>query len=131
MIAPFLIADDSTDKILMLKHFLKKAKWHGDIVTAETCDEAYELIKKHPDIAHAFVDFYIPKDNGPAIIRALKTSHPTCRVALVSSADNAANATEARQAGADAVVCSTHRSDEVEKQILDLLQEWQGLQTAD
>lgn len=122
----FLIADDSRDKIRMLRHFLKMAKWQGDIVTAETCDEAYELIKKHSDITCAFVDFYIPKDNGPAIIRALKTSHPMCRVALVSSADDAANATEARQAGAEAVVCSTRRSDEVEKQILDLLAEWQA-----
>lgn len=127
----FLIADDSPDKILMLRHFLKLAKWEGEVLTASTCDQAYRIIDMHPAIAAAFIDYYIPADNGPAIIRRLKTANPACRVALVSSAENEANAAQARAAGAEAVVCSTHRSDLVEKQILDLLQEWQADQRQD
>lgn len=126
MTAPFLIADDSVDKIHMLQHFLKLMHWKGEVLTAETCQQAYDLIKKHADIAYAFVDFYIPNDNGPAIMQALKNANPACRIALVSSADNAENAALARAAGAEEVVCSTHRSDEVERQVLALLEIWQG-----
>ena len=122
----FLIADDSPDKILMLRHFLKVAKWDGQIVTAATCEEAYRVIDANPGISAAFIDYYIPADNGPAIIAYLKKSNPSARVALVSSAENEENSARARAQGAEAVVCSTHRSDLVERQILDLLQEWQA-----
>lgn len=121
--ATFLIADDSQEKILMLRHYLKVAGFSGDLRIAMTCQEAYDLIEQHT-FNFAFVDYYIPSDNGPSIIRTLKTSHPQCRVALVSSAENAENSAEARLAGAEAVLCTSHRSDEVEREILELLQDW-------
>lgn len=114
----FLIADDSSEKIFMLQKFLKRAKWQGEILIARTCQEAYHVIDTHDDISAAFVDYYIPKDNGPAIIKALKKKFPLCKIALVSSSDNAKNATEAREAGAEEVICTTHHSDYVEAQLL-------------
>ncbi len=120
----FLIADDSREKILMLRHFLKIAHWPGEIVTAMTCAEAYDVIAERSDITCAFVDYYIPADNGPAIIRCLKDAFPSCRVALVSSAENQQNSAEARAAGAEAVLCTSHRSDLVEAAVLEVLREW-------
>ena len=120
----FLIADDSRDKIVMLRHMLKRAQWKGDVLTAKTTDEAKELIDAHPDIAAAFIDYYIPSENGPAVIAFLKQRCPACRIALVSSADNADNAARAKAAGAEAAICTTHRSDFVEREILGLLEAW-------
>lgn len=123
---PFLIADDSSEKILMLRHFLTRAGFTGSVCTAATCEEAYTIIDREPEIAYAFIDYYIPRDYGPAIIKKLRAQHPACRIALVSSSDRADNAEEAREAGADAVLCTTHRSDEVEHDIMNLLAEWQA-----
>lgn len=119
----FLIADDSHDKIVMLKHFLKVAGWQGQTLIAETSEQAASLLKKHT-IDFAFVDYYIPSTNGPSIIRSLKTAFPSCRIALVSSAENARNFAEAKAAGAEGTICSTHRSDEVEKAFRSLLEDW-------
>lgn len=108
----------------MLRQYLKRAKWQGEILVAKTCQEAYHFIDTHDDIAAAFIDYYIPKDNGPAIIRALKKKFPLCKIALVSSSDNAKNAKEARDAGAEEVVCTTYQSDYVEEQLLAIFVIW-------
>lgn len=122
----FLIADDSRDKIVMLKHMLKVSRWSGDILVAETTEQAQDLIDAHPDIAAAFIDYYIPSENGPAIIGYLRSRCPESRIALVSSADNAANTARALSAGAEIAICTTHRSDVVEKTIVDLLETWKS-----
>lgn len=120
----FLIANDSPEKILMLKHYLNVAGWTGEMLTAATCAEAYDILAGRSDLTAAFVDYYIPDDNGPAIIRRIKTKFPSCRVALVSSADDASNASESRSAGAEAVLCTSYRSDQVETAVLELLAGW-------
>lgn len=117
-----LIADDSPHKIDLMRMMLQKAHWAGDIVIAHTSKEAFDLIAKH-DIAHAFVDYYIPSKNGPAIIRELKETHPTARIALVSSSDNKSNFDEATAAGAESCICTTYQSDEVERGFMELLNE--------
>ena len=123
----FLIADDSPGKVMMLQVLLKKAKWSTPIVVARTTEEAEELIDAHPDISHAFIDYYIPSQYGPSIISYLKTKNPSARIALVSSADNPSNDEEAKAAGAGACICVTRgTSDEVEKVILELLEEWKN-----
>lgn len=109
----------------MLRHLLKRSGWDGDVLEAKTTDEAKARIDAHPDIAAAFIDYYIPPDNGPAVIRSLKEKIPSARIALVSSADSERNAAEARTAGAEAVICTSYRSDEVESAILGLLADWQ------
>ncbi len=82
------------------------------------------LIDQHPDISAAFIDYYIPSENGPAIIRYLKVKNPQARIALVSSADSRKNSEEAKAAGAEAVICTSDQADEVESTILGLLKEW-------
>ena len=97
----FLIADDTPRKMDYLLSLLKKTSWKGKILTADTCEGAIELINKHK-IDAAFIDYYIPSTYGPSIIRHLKKSNPKARIALVSSADSALNAAEAKAAGAEA-----------------------------
>ena len=120
----FFIADDSMEKILFLRHMLTQAGWAGTVVTAMTTEKAKKLIDAHPDIVAAFIDYYIPSENGPSVIRYLKNACPAARIALVSSADNSDNNARAKAAGAEATICTTHRSDIVMKEVLDLLEYW-------
>lgn len=121
----FLIADDSQGKIEFLRNMLLRAKWQGKILIAMTTQEACELIDAHPDISAGFIDYYIPDENGPSVIRYLRQKNPTTKIALVSSADSEENAEEARRAGAMAVVCTSLRLDIVERRLLELLEDWQ------
>lgn len=84
------------------------------------------MIDAHPEISAAFIDYYIPLKNGPSVIRYLKKNIPTTRIALVSSADNPKNSAEARDAGAEAVVCTSHPVDMVEKSLSELLGSWKN-----
>lgn len=120
----FLIADDSPEKILMLRHYIARAGFTGEVFIATTCEEAYALIKNADSISAAFIDYYIPYDNGPSIIRALHEKFPHAHIALVSSADSKKNTQEAKEAGAETALCTSYRSDIVERSILELLAEW-------
>lgn len=123
MTGTLLIADDSQGKIDLLRHVLHKANWDGEVVIARTTEEAMAMIDEH-EIAFGFIDYYIPSQNGPAIMRYLKQAHPDARFVLVSSADNAANQAEAREAGAETCICTTYEADEVEKAVLDVIEGW-------
>jgi CheY-like chemotaxis protein len=118
----FLIADDSPDKIVMLRGILKSCGWDGDILIANTTEQAFETIESVKAIDAAFIDYYIPSRNGPAIIKHLRTTFPACHIALVSSADNEWNFQQAREAGADATVCSTMADSE--ERLRELVSEW-------
>ncbi len=122
----FLIADDSPQKIMMLQYFLKKAKWDGPILTAESTEDALALIDEHPDIGFAFIDYYMPSDNGPAVIHRLASANPSAHIALVSSSDTQSNFNEARAAGAESCVCTSYPSDHVERTMMELLEEWKN-----
>jgi DNA-binding NarL/FixJ family response regulator len=121
----FLIADDSPHKIALMELMLKRAQYDGGLVIAHTTEEAKRIIDTKK-ITHAFIDYYMPSENGPAVIRYLKEKHPHARVALVSSADSAANCTEAKEAGAETCICTTWEADEVEKAFRGVLEEWLG-----
>lgn len=120
----FLIADDSPGKIQFLRSMLSRVDWKGEVLIAETTEEAVTLIDANPHIDAAFIDYYIPSQNGPAIIKYLKKKNPDAKIALVSSADSTKNGNEARAAGAEAVICTSYQSDQVEKAVLDLLHTW-------
>lgn len=120
-----LIADDSQGKIdliyLMLAHF----GWTIEPLIAKTTEDAMQLIDTN-NITHAFVDYYIPSKNGPALIRALKEKNPAIRVALVSSSDKKSNWDEAIAAGAEMCICTSYSSDEVGKAFSDVLEAWKN-----
>ncbi len=118
-----LIADDSQAKIDLMEAMLAHFKWHGEPFIAMTTEEAMRLIDEH-HITHAFVDFYIPSEHGPAIMRYLKKNNPDARMALVSSSDTPENCDAARKAGAESCICTSYTSDEVEKAFGDLIREW-------
>ncbi len=122
----FLIADDSHEKISFLKKMLKRADWQVEILTAFTTEDAKALIDAHPDISAAFIDYYMPSEHGPAVIKYLKAACPQAHVALVSSSDSKGNSQEALAAGAETTVCTSYPEDELEKQLLDLLEEWKA-----
>lgn len=121
-----LIADDSAAKIMLLQSLVRHVHWEGEVLIAETTAEAMRLIREH-DIGFGFIDYYIPSENGPAIIRALKAARPESRCVLVSSSDQQKNIEEAQAAGAEGFVCTSWEGDRAEKAILDILEQWKLL----
>lgn len=93
--------------------------------TVSSTGEAKKVIDKHPDIAFAFVDYEIPTENGPSVIRYLKEKNPAARIALVSSSDSERYITDAKEAGAEAYICTSYQSDVVATQIGELIEKWQ------
>ncbi len=122
--ASFLIADDSPEKTAMLLSLLQREGWPGRTFTAVTTEEAKRIIDREPEITGAFIDYYIPSENGPAVIRYLTSAHPRSRSALVSSSDFDRNCREALQAGAETTVCTSYDAERVESVLLALLREW-------
>lgn len=123
-IGNFLIADDSAEKIAMLTALIERAGWSGTTFIAQTTEEAMETIDLEPDIAYAFIDYYIPHHHGPAVIKYLKQKHPRVRIALVSSGCSEANSKEARDSGAEAIICTSDPQDQVEFEVRRVLEEW-------
>lgn len=117
-----LIADDSQAKIDLIVSMLHHFHWKGDAIVAMTTEQAEALM--HEGVGYAFVDYYIPSKNGPALIRALKEKNPAIRIALVSSSDKKENRDEAIAAGGETCICTSYRADEVGKAFGDVLHEW-------
>ncbi len=124
--ATFLIADDNSGKMMLMQGMLFRGKWEGEIVTAATSEDAKKLIDEQ-DIGFAFIDFYIPSENGPAIIAHLKAKNPHAHIALVSSTDAIENFDAAKKAGAELCICTTHPADEVERIFIDVISEWKNV----
>ncbi len=121
----FLIADDSPGKLHFLRSTVERSGWPGEILMATTTEDAMELIDAHTEeITAAFIDFYIPSTNGPAVIAYLKKKSPQSHIALVSSANNSDNNAKAKAAGAERTICTSNERDHVEMELLDTIEEW-------
>lgn len=119
----FLIADDSDGKAMMLETIVKRWNSDAEVVRATSTEQAKELINAH-QIAWAFIDYEMPSENGPAVIRYLAQRQPHCRIAMVSSSNAPEYRADAANAGAEAYICSSFASDEVERALMELLSEW-------
>lgn len=119
----FLIADDSPRKIELMRAMLNHFGWVSEPLIAMTSEQAMALIDAE-DISHAFIDYYIPTQNGPAIIAYLKAKNPHAHIALVSSSDKKENIDQACKAGAEVCICTSYTSDEVERAFDEILQSW-------
>lgn len=120
-----LIADDHQHKIDLIQSMLTHFKWHPKTVIAMTTEDAMKLIDEHT-ISHAFIDYYIPSENGPAIIRYLKEKRPEAHCVLVSSSNNASNYQEATDAGAEGCICTSDEADAVEQAFGEVMRKWEG-----
>jgi len=119
----FLIADDSPGKRELLKRIILR-NMNAEILEASTTEEAQDLIGEHVEFAAAFVDYEIPSENGPSVIRTLKKHNPACLIALVSSADSEVYKQKAKNAGADACICTSWPLNRVESELNLLLAGW-------
>ncbi len=124
MTAPlFLIADDNPQKIDYLLKAIHATEWDIEVVTALTTEDAYDIMKRRR-VDFAFMDYYIPNDNGPHMIERLKNRNPKARIALVSSGKKPSNLKEALDAGAETTICTSDPAHVVTKQLSDLLRSW-------
>ncbi len=119
----FLIADDSPEKIDYLLKAIHATEWDIEVATALTTEDAYEIMRKRR-VDFAFIDYYIPNDNGPHLIERLKNRNWDARVALVSSSKKPSNIQEAMDAGAETTLCTSDPAHVLAAQVDTLLREW-------
>lgn len=120
----FLIADDSPGKREFLEMFVEK-QMDVELIIAVNSEQAFERIHEHMEIPFAFIDYEIPSQNGPAIIKELRKQHPRCKIALVAASSTAEYKKNAEEAGADAYICTSWPLDKTESAITNLLAEWE------
>lgn len=120
----FLVADDSATKAQYLMNLVDRHLDEIHLIGAMTTEEAKEAIDANPDIIAAFIDYEIPTENGPAVIRYIKEKLPKCLVACVTGSSREEHRQNATGAGADKFVCTAIRSDQLEKTLSDILLEW-------
>lgn len=118
-----LLADDSPAKIALLRSVLQKSGHKWTVHEAQTVQDAQALMERQ-HFTHAFIDYFIPKGNGPVIIAALKQSSPAARIVLFTSSESKERYEEALQAGAELCICSADELDIVERRIARVLDEW-------
>lgn len=123
----FLIADDSVEKTKLLLAAIHAAEWDIEVATAATTEEAYVIMRKRR-VDFAFIDYYIPNDNGPHLIERLKNRNWDARVALVSSSKKPSNLKEAIDAGAETTICTSDPAHVVAVELDTLLREWMASQ---
>ncbi len=126
----FLIADDSPVKTDMLLKAIHAEEWDIEIAAAGTTKQAYEVMKKRR-VDFAFIDYYIPDDNGPRVIERLKMRNKKARIALVSSSKKPSNFAEATAAGAEICICVSDPAHIVAEQLSSLLRDWMMSGTMD
>lgn len=122
----FLVADDSASKAQYLMRLVDRSGVDLHLLGAQTTGEAKSLIDETNDIMGAFIDYEIPGENGPAIISHLRNKFPDAKIACVTGSASDAYRSSALESGADAFVSTARQSDMVERQITDLLAEWQA-----
>jgi CheY-like chemotaxis protein len=120
MTPTLLIADDSVEKADMLQLIVERAGFDGTILRALTTEEAMQIIDEQ-FIDLAFIDYFIPTANGPAVIASIRKKNPNAHIALVSSSDNAANCAEAKAAGAEVCICTSWERDRVEDSLMSFI----------
>lgn len=121
----FLIADDSPEKTDMLLKAIHATEWDIEVAVALTTEQAYEIMKRRR-VDFAFMDYYIPNDNGPHMIERLKNRNADARIALVSSSKKPSNIQEAMDAGAETTICTSDPAHVVAAQLDALLHDWMG-----
>ena len=119
----FLIADDSDGKMMLLEALIKKSGLEVDIYWARSTEIAKKLIDEHKP-AFAFIDYEMPTELGPAVIKYLRKAVPEAKIAMVSSSNSEKYQSDAADAGADTYICSSFEPDLVAENVLNLLLEW-------
>ncbi len=121
----FLLADDSDIKRMFLRRFITR-NMDVELLEATTTEEAIELINQHVEIGAGFIDYEIPTQDGPAIVKALLERNPKALVAVVGASDRPDYQRKSKEAGAQRYICTSHHMDEVERDLNGILAEWKA-----
>jgi DNA-binding response OmpR family regulator len=79
-----LILDDEASEIQTIRRILE-SEHRFKILTAETADEALEIVTSHSDeVQLALLDVALPKDNGVEVAKRLLRLKPDLRVLFIS-----------------------------------------------
>lgn len=120
-----LIADDLPSKLFMLETLVKKSGIAEKILTAKNTDDAKKLIDEN-HIDCAFIDYEMPSEDGPAVIRYLHSKNPHALICLETASDNETYEHNGYEAGAAEFICTSYAEEEVVEKINRVLDLWKA-----
>lgn len=119
--APVLIVDDNPQYTQVLKRILQKGLGYSDVTTADSPQQAFDLINQQPQrFKLLFVDYHFPGGESGAILleRLSRASLLMDKVAFLVTADPTAdNLKQAMKFGAKGVVAKPFDRDDLKKQL--------------
>ena len=82
-----LVVDDHPLIREALRQVLQALDAQLDLLEAQSCDEAFELTRRHPDISLILLDLTLPGVDGYETLRQLRSEYPDIPVVVLSAAD--------------------------------------------
>ena len=105
-----LVVDDHPLIREALRQVLQALDRQLDLLEAQSCDEALELTRRHPDISLILLDLTLPGVDGYEALALLREDFPEIPVVVLSAADQPDAVTRAIDGGAMGFIPKTSSS---------------------
>jgi len=105
-----LVVDDHPLIREALRQVLQALDRQLDLLEAQSCDEALESVRQHPDISLILLDLTLPGTDGYEVLRRLREEHPAVPVVVLSAADQPDSVMRAIDGGAMGFIPKTSSS---------------------
>jgi DNA-binding NarL/FixJ family response regulator len=105
-----LVVDDHPLIREALRQVLQALDQHLDMLEAQSCEEALELTRGHPDISLILLDLALPGQDGFETLRRLRDEFPGIPVVVLSASDQPDTVMRAIDGGAMGYIPKTSSS---------------------
>jgi DNA-binding NarL/FixJ family response regulator len=95
-----LVVDDHPLILEALHHVLKQLDAAVDVRGAQTADQAFEMMRAHPDADLLLLDIGLPGVDGLDLLAAVRAEHPALPAVVLSASDARENVMRAIDLGA-------------------------------
>ncbi len=99
-----LVVDDHPLLRSALKEAVKDLGGEVEVIEGRDGAEALRLAREHPALELVLLDYALPDADGAAVLRELKSEHPTLPVIVISGFDGREVVTAAMNAGASGFI---------------------------
>src|SRR4030095_11429308 len=82
-----LVVDDHPLIREALRQVLQALDERLDLLEAQSCDDAFEWTRLHPDVSLILLDLTLPGVDGYEVLRRLRDEYPGIPVVVLSAAD--------------------------------------------
>jgi DNA-binding NarL/FixJ family response regulator len=105
-----LVVDDHPLIREALRQVLRALDEQLELLEAPTCDESFEILRRHPDVSLILLDLTLPDVDGYEVLGRLRDEYPAMPVVVLSAADQPEAVMRALDGGAMGFIPKTSSS---------------------